>query len=226
MNFHPSYRVYFYQDITGGNNFEEASIMPALNAGSKETYMSARSKDTTLAGYVSAMATPSVVLARELREPVPPGVPMGPLFATRPNFYGKATYTFDVQVDNPFSLIFYRANERKILDTLYKPETVALILQELASLDSPDALFFQDRWSDLVNLSIDGSYNFKEYVSGGVIPSNRLCCNFCISISICARFILNNFFRIEIIIKHFFEIVIKHPNYGMKIGHNKFSTRF
>ncbi|MBK9452395.1 MAG: hypothetical protein IPN95_23825 [Bacteroidetes bacterium] len=167
VNFHPSYRVYFYQDITGGNNFEEASIMPALNAGSKETYMSARSKDTTLAGYVSAMATPSVVLARELREPVPPGVPMGPLFATRPNFYGKATYTFDVQVDNPFSLIFYRANERKILDTLYKPETVALILQELASLDSPDALFFQDRWSDLVNLSIDGSYNFKEYVSGG-----------------------------------------------------------
>ena len=58
--------------------------------------------------------------------------PIGPLFATRPDFYGKATYTFDVAVDRPYSLIFYRANERSLLD-VYKPETARQILEETSA---------------------------------------------------------------------------------------------
>ncbi len=175
VNFHPSYRVYFYADTVGGNNFEEATIMPAFNAGSKETYMSARSKDSSLAGYVSAMAPASVVLARELRAPVAPGMPMGGMFATRPNFYGKATYTFDVEVEHPFSLIFYRANERKILDTLYKPETVAAIYAQLDGMGEYDARFDANRWSDLVHVNTDGDDLFIEHVLNGFrfpIPDN------------------------------------------------------
>lgn len=162
VNFHPSYRVYFKVD----GAFNEAHTLPGFDEGTRLTYLDARSRDTAT-GCASHLSPPAVILAREIREPVPPGVPTGPLFATRPNFYGKATYTFDVEVDHPYALIFYRANERKVLDTLYKADTVALILDELAALPAPDAAFFQDRWSDLVNMALDSGNNFKEYVTGG-----------------------------------------------------------
>lgn len=162
VNFHPSYRAYFKFD--GG--FNTANILPGFDEGTRLTFLDARASDT-ITGCASHLAPPAVIVAREIREPVAPGVPTGPLFATRPNFYGKATYTFDILIDHPYALIFYRANERRILDTLYKPATVALILDELVALASPDVDFFQDRWSDLVNMQLDGSNNFKEYVSGG-----------------------------------------------------------
>jgi len=162
VNYHPSYRAYF--KVNG--NFNEGNTLPGFGEGTRETYISARSKDSSIP-CESYLSPPTVLLAREIREPVPPGVPQGPVFATRPNFYGKATYTFDTVVDRPFSLIFYRANERKILDALYAPATVVTILADLEALVSPDADFFQNRWSDLVNMVLDGSGNFKEYTSGG-----------------------------------------------------------
>lgn len=162
VNYHPSYRAYFKVD----GNFNETNTLPGFGEGTRETYIAARSKDSSIP-CESYLSPPTVLLAREIREPVPPGVPQGPVFATRPNFYGKATYTFDSVVDRPFSLIFYRANERKILDTLYDPATVVTILADLEALISPDADFFQDRWNDLVNMNLDGSGNFKDYTSGG-----------------------------------------------------------
>ena len=179
INFHPSYRVYVKKG-TGASTFIDDNILPDTGDGTKNTYIAVRSIDDTVSPdpCQSFMTVPSVLLAREIVEPVPPGVPTGPLFATRPDFYGKATYTFDVEVENPFALIFYRANERKILDQLYKPDTVADILDELAALESPDKDFFQDRWSELVNVVYDpGTFEFKEYTPGGFkfrIPDNNL----------------------------------------------------
>lgn len=136
--------------------------------------MTARSKDT-VEGYTSPMGQTAVLLAREIQIPVPPGIPTGPTFATRPNFYGKSTYTFDVEVGNPYCLIFYRANERRILEMLYKTATVNQIMADLAGLSSTDAAFEVDRWSDLVNNITDGAGLFKEYIPGGYrfpIPDN------------------------------------------------------
>jgi hypothetical protein len=170
VNFHPGIRTYFTTD----GNFNEANTLPGFGEGTRISYMAARSLDTTC-GCTSGLTPPVILLAKEIRVPVPPGVPSGPVFATRPNFYGKATYTFDVEVDYPFSLIFYRANERRILDQLYAPTTVATILEDLAGLDAADAAFHQDRWNDLANLNLDGSNDFKEYVLGGYrfpLPDN------------------------------------------------------
>lgn len=170
-NFHPSYRAYFYAETP----FDTANVMAAAGEGTRETFMAARSKDTGN-GLESYMTPAAVLLAREIITPVPPGIPTGPLFATRPNFYGKATYTFDVEVDNPFSLIFYRASERRILDALYQPLTVQTILAEMAAMSPADAAFNQDRWSDLANGVVDASFQFKEYVPGGFrfkVPDNN-----------------------------------------------------
>jgi hypothetical protein len=152
VNFHPSYRVYFTKDVEGTNNFESFSILPQIGEGSRQTFMSIRAIDSKESPEISSRLTPPVILmAQEIVEPVAPGIPIGPAFATRPDYYGKSTYTFDTQVDTtggrvPHMLIFFRANERRILDQLYKPETVREILEDLANLESPDKDYFTQRW--------------------------------------------------------------------------------
>ena len=165
-NFHPGYRVYLHADLGSGHNFGEADILPGLDEVTKQTFMSIRSR-ASMPSLDSYMQTPSVLLAREIREPVPPGIPLGAVYATRPNFYGKATFTFDVQVTQPYSIIFYKANERRILDTLYDSDTVRDILAEMGGLSEADATFNQNRWSDLVNMVTDPGGSFMEYMPGG-----------------------------------------------------------
>lgn len=182
INLHPSYRTYLLADTLAGNNFESAVILPQTGEGNRQTFMAVRAVDINESPVLPSYITPPVVLlAQEIAEPLPPGIPTGPTYATRPDFYGKATYTFDMHVNTsggrkPYMLVFYRANERKILDQLYKPATVTTILSDLEQLESPDKDFFTDRWNDLVNVNLDGSGLFKEYVPGGYrfpIPDNN-----------------------------------------------------
>ncbi len=173
VNLHPSYRTYLLADTSSGNNFEADSILPVVGEGNRQTYMSVRAVDIKETPTLSSTITsPVVLLAQEISEPVAPEIPIGPTYATRPDFYGKSTYTFDVKVDTsngrkPFMLVFYRANERRILDQLYKPSTVETILSDLEELDEIDKGFFTNRWNDLVNCNLDTNGLFKEYVTGG-----------------------------------------------------------
>ncbi len=173
VNVHPSYRVYLK---SSSGLFGEPSILPARGEGSRQTYMAARSRDSSLTPVLtSPMTRPAAILAIEMREPVAPGPPLGPLFATRPNFFGKATYTFDVQVDDPDSLIFFKANDRKILDQLYKPETVRSILAQLDAMSDFELGFNSQRWHDLVHVVTGPDDLFLEHTSNGFrfpIPDN------------------------------------------------------
>lgn len=187
VNFHPSYKTYLKADnntnpiLNIPNNFDKTIILPTQGEGSRKTFMAIRSIDTSSADTESYMSVPAVMLALEIVPPAQPGIPTGPIFATRPDFYGKSTYTFDIQVDTsggrePFALVFYRANEDKILDTLYKESTVIQIKTVLSSLLSPDSNYFNNRWYDLVNGIFDtGTGLFKQYTPGGYrfpIPDN------------------------------------------------------
>lgn len=163
VNAHPGYRLYLRNE----GAFNANAILPKGTAFSRKTLMTSRSVDTLVAGAVSALGTPAVLLAQGIQEPVPPGVPTGPLFATRPDFYGKATYTFDVAVAAPYSLVFYRAADRAILDALYQRDTARQILADLAALESPDADFVNDRWRDLASGVTDATQRFPQYVPGG-----------------------------------------------------------
>jgi len=166
INFHPGYRVY----ITAETGFDRQEILPLIGTNSKSTLMAARSFDVEN-NISSSLSNPSVILAREISVPVPTGIPMGPLFATRPDFYGKSTWTFDTEVnlDNgrqPFSLVFYRTNEQSLLDKLYKPETVINILLSIEQLSEEQAAFMNDYWHGLVNSEL--------YVNGDNIGSHQV----------------------------------------------------
>ena len=164
VNFHPGYRVYFKHET----NFNQQSLLPATGAGSKQTLIACRSTDiNTKAGRLnSPLSSPGVIFAREIIEPVAPEQPSGALFATRPNFYGKASYTFDTMVSTdegrePYALLFYRANEQIILDTLYKHETVLEIQEDLAQIENDT--FFTDRWRGLVNVETVTDTNADDF---------------------------------------------------------------
>ncbi len=167
VNFHPSYRVYLTADVTTpGHNFGEPAVLPARGEGSRQTLFTVRSR-ATAASLTSRMSKPAVILAQELREPVAPGPLRGPLFATRPNFFGKATFTVDVQVDDPYALVFYKANDRKIIDQLYEPKTAREIVARLEGMSDFEKTFEPQRWSDLVHVVTDANDEFVQYVLDG-----------------------------------------------------------
>lgn len=154
VNFHPAYSCYLFAE-TG---FDQAQILPNQGAGMKTSYMSVRSSDTSL-NCQSMIATPVLLQAREIVVSLPPNLPQGPLFATRPGNDGKATYTFDTEVNTngrkPFSLVFYRASDQTILDQLYTSATVDTILAALKTLNDDEALFMVDRWKGLVAVDLE-----------------------------------------------------------------------
>lgn len=163
VNFHPGYRVYLTAELDNG--FNETTIYPATGTGTKYSFMACRSVDADNS-VVSYLSTPAILMAREIIVPLPPENPKGPAYATRPDFYGKATYTFDTKMNkdltrDPYILIFYRATEQIILDTLYKTDTVKEIREALATI--VDDSHFSDRWNGLVNLDLDETGMFVEY---------------------------------------------------------------
>ena len=169
VNIHPGYKLYLTKDVslnpyTNSNNvFIEDSLLPNVGEGSKQTFVAVRAKDK-ITGYggsytnISKMTTPVVLLAFELQEPLAPELPTGPIFATRPDIYGKSTYTFDVEVETtdgrrPHSLVFYKANHLNVLSILYTQETINEIIEDLAAITNDT--FYTQRWFDLVNVNFD-----------------------------------------------------------------------
>ncbi len=164
VNFHPGYRMYF----TAEGNFNQTTVLPAPRTESKQTYIACRSTDVVEGRSIaSPLSTPAIITALEIIEPVAPEKPIGPIFASRPNFYGKSTYTFDTEVSTgngrePYALVFYKANEQIILDALYKPSTVQQIRNDLAQIENDTA--FSSRWNELVNVITDETTKqFKEW---------------------------------------------------------------
>lgn len=166
-NYHPSYLLYLTVDETaiqgGGNNeFNEESILPDLNEGSRQTFLGLRAVDSEkndpqTDNLASRMSVPAAINAMEIREPAQPGEPVGFDFATRPDFYGKSTFTIDIPFPNstvePYSVLVYKANAQKILDQLYKPSTVAEILENLETIGMNSN--FPLRWKQFVNMVTD-----------------------------------------------------------------------
>jgi hypothetical protein len=178
VNFHPGYRVYLKAQV---GVLDQAALLPSPTQSTKQTFLAARSRNTALARN-SNLTPPVIIQARKISPPQQPDEPAGPLYATRPNYYGKATWTMDVKVTadstrEPYALVFYRANERAILDTLYNGVTADGIEAELKTLSPADAAFATNRWRDLVNVqNLHLDHGFHEYTSGGFrfpIPDNR-----------------------------------------------------
>jgi hypothetical protein len=177
VNFHPGYRVYLRAQSAV---LDRTTTLPGPTQSTKQSFLAARSRNTALMSE-SNLTTPVVLQARKITTLKAPDEPLGPLYATRPDFYGKASWTMDVKVTvtsahEPYAMVFYRANERTILDTLYKAATVEHIEATLKTLSAADAAFAVNRWSDLVNVrNLHSDHGFNEYTPGGFrfpIPDN------------------------------------------------------
>lgn len=168
-NYHPSYKLYLpysngLHPVSGlpvtpsGVHFDEGATLPVFNdpaVSNKKTFMSVRSVDV-VENVCSYLGAPSTLLAQKITVPVAPGLPQGPLYATRPDFYGKSTYTFDTKVDttggrSPYALIFLKSTNDKLLDVLYKKETQILIKQRWSDDLSPEGQLDPELWQILIN---------------------------------------------------------------------------
>jgi hypothetical protein len=166
--FHPGYRVYLRAQA---GLLDQASTLPVVPQTVKQTLLAARASNGAL-GVLSNLTVPVTMQARRLDPPRKPATPAGPLFATRPDYQGTSTWTMDFAVDlsgghEPYSMIFYRANDRGILDALYQPATVAAIEAALEALSDDDAAFAVNRWSDLANVrNPHTDFGFNDYPPG------------------------------------------------------------
>ncbi|HZH71574.1 MAG TPA: hypothetical protein VFD91_03695, partial [Mariniphaga sp.] len=159
VNYYPGYKAYLYVDTPVG--LTEENILPPEDGRVKHTYLAARTVDND-ENYVSQISKATTITAFELVEALPPEIPIGGAYATRPDFYNKSTYTFTVNCQHkPHALAFYRASERMILEALYKPETITQIKAELTALG--DDVFFSSRWQNIIDFNYTYDIEGEKY---------------------------------------------------------------
>lgn len=166
VNFHPGYRVYLKPEPLA--NFDRATLLPAAGQATKTTFMATRANDHLGgASFIrSVLTVPVPLMAREILEPEIPGLPAGPTYATRPDYYGKSTYTFDTRVNTsggrkPYAMMFFRANDQLLINALYKGSRAADVAAALK--ERKDDGFFTQRWLDLVQFNYEGDGRFLDH---------------------------------------------------------------
>jgi hypothetical protein len=158
VNYYPGYKVYLY---TNGTSLTWPNILPAPGEGVRYSIFGLRSHDVQ-GSFYSRMSTPQLMFAQEQVEAIPPLLPLGALYATRPDFFGRSTYTFKTKYTHkPHGVLSYRSNDEALLDALYEQTTVAQIKEHLKALGGNDELFLTNRWQnffDFTALAANGIY--------------------------------------------------------------------
>lgn len=159
VNFYPGYKVYLYNDAAAGLTYPD--ILPASGEGVHYSIFGLRSHDDG-GNFNSRISTPQLMFAQEQVEALIPEQPLGPLYATRPDFFGRSTYSFTTKyVHKPHGVLFYRSNDEALLNALYEQTTVAQIKDHLKLLGGNNETFFTNRWHnflDFTALAQDGDY--------------------------------------------------------------------
>ncbi|MFK8105412.1 MAG: Ig-like domain-containing protein, partial [Saprospiraceae bacterium] len=164
VNFYPGYRVYLYHDAA--HHLTENAILPDTGEGVRYSILGLQTvdpdhpEDTVNPNdwYKSKIGQPAQFFAQEIIRPETPLMSNGEefLYATRPDTFGKSTFTLTPGFSHiPHGIQFYRANDDAILNALYKPETVLGIKERLRE-DLDPKFHLVKRWQNL--LSFDYTY--------------------------------------------------------------------
>lgn len=157
VNYYPGFKVYLTHDAV--HRLDATSILPGPDEDLRYSIFGLRSRDTHL-GYVSKISPPVLMFAQKIEEPMTPRTPVGGLYATRPDFFGKASYTFTTQFDHrPYSVQFGRASDIQILTALWRNDepsdpsiwTVKKIQDEL--FERGEAEWYAERWQNLLGFN-------------------------------------------------------------------------
>lgn len=165
VNYYPSYKVYLYKNTA--NNLTFDSVLPQGDEDTHYSVFGFRSVDnntTDMQGnlYKSRFSTPALMFGSAIIEPQQPELPTGSVFATRPDKYGKATYSFLTKyIHKPHSVQFFRSDETAFLNTLYEFDTIQAIKAALENLGGQNEEYFNDRWKNFLDfdlLETNGDY--------------------------------------------------------------------
>jgi hypothetical protein len=158
INYYPGYRVYLYTDNA---NLTDPNILPAQGEEVRYSVFGLRSINSE-ENLNSKISAPTIMFAQELIEPKAPELPITAKYATRPDFFGRASYTLTPIFDHkPNSILFYRSNDEAFLNALYEKSTMEEIREVLETLGGNDEEFLTNRWENFLDfdtLSQSGEY--------------------------------------------------------------------
>lgn len=167
VNYYPSYKVYLYKNVE--NNLIADAILPPPDEDVRYSIFGLKAVDNDNmdmqgAKYKSKFSVPAVMFANRIIEPKKPRQPTGSKYATRPDKFGKSTYSFITEYDQkPYSAQFFRANDTLLLGALYEQETLREIKANLNALGGNEEEFFNDRWINFVDFEMLERDTSKEY---------------------------------------------------------------
>ena len=165
INYYPSYFLYLYKNVE--NNLTKDTVLPTGDQISKQTIFGLRTvdidnKDINGKEYKSKFSVPSLMVGLKITLPQQPEQPKGSLYATRPDFYGKSTYSFTTKFkQRPYSVQFYRTDNNALLSALYEQEKINEISEKFLLLGGNNERFLANRWTnffDFETLKSDGEY--------------------------------------------------------------------
>lgn len=160
INYYPGYRVYLYANDVPG--LTEKALLPNTTEKVHYSIFGLRSYDSNL-NYTSNFCVPAAMFSQRTSAPQKPQKPTGALYATRPDSFGRSSYSFRTKYNHePDNLLFYRSNDSAILHAIYTMSTVQEIQRRLDDLGGMDEDFINDRWQnffDFEKLESVGQYN-------------------------------------------------------------------
>ncbi|MDL2309365.1 hypothetical protein LJC53_07270, partial [Bacteroidales bacterium OttesenSCG-928-C03] len=149
-NYYPGYRVYLYQ--AANSPVKAEAIQPTEGEEVHYSIFGLRSTEN-VRNETSNISTPSLMFAQRDYELGIPETIQGPAYATRPDSFGRSTYSFKTrfaQNHEPYGVVFYRTNDELLLNALYKKETVKQIKEELEALGGYEEATLANRWANFL----------------------------------------------------------------------------
>lgn len=161
INYYPGYKVYLFADPANG--ITAAKIQPREGENTHYSIFGISCHSNYL-DCDSRISVPSPMYAVRIEKPVKPEDVKGPLYATRPDFFNRSTYTLTTRYTHqPYGMLYYRANDQALLNALYETATIATIREELTKLGGNNEAYFTNRWENFLNFN--GLQNVTNYTT-------------------------------------------------------------
>lgn len=123
VNYYPGYKLYLFHEPN--HKLDEAHILPGSDEAERYSIFGLRCQNQVFK-FVSPISQPVLMFAQVIAKPLTPEIESGVLYATRPDFYGKASFTFKTAFQHkPYAVQFNRASDIQILSTIYKLDSLA-----------------------------------------------------------------------------------------------------
>ena len=176
-NFYPSYKVNLFANPANGITADKVLPREDEDIHYSIIGISTHGKSNVVNyDYSSSISAPSPMYAVKIVEPLRPEQPKGGLYATRPDYFKRSTYTFTTKYkQKPYGALHYRANDEGLLSVLYERNTINVIREKLNELGGNNEAFFGNRWENFLNfdalIALNNDLNPSDLLPWDQIPA-------------------------------------------------------